>query len=39
MIWKYKIEKPYNIYRIMNYKKVFPYIQTSYAQLELFGII
>ena len=34
MIWKYKIEKPYNIYSIMNYKKVFPYIQTSWRSLK-----
>ena len=31
MNWKYKKEKPYNNSVFCNYKKVFPYIQTSYV--------
>ncbi len=32
MTLKYKIVKPYNTSQYGIYKKVFPYIQTSYSQ-------
>ena len=34
IIWKYKIEKPYNKNQYSICKKVFPYGQTSYGAAE-----